>query len=421
MDSIGFWSTFQPKKLGWRSPYIGSVAACKDNFRPEAAIGGKAAAQTAAKSGRSGKARIAQSGHDSSFASILRDEAPQLHLLSNIMILWSTLSFCGEMRVRLVVRMGLLLLVLVAGCVGTSNKRDDLRLTVMSFNVWGAGSNEGRSIADTVAVIRRINPDVVGLQEERAESQNCTEADCPPIGSGRAAEIARSLGHYVYVQKQENEALWANAIISRYPIASTTPNELGVVLQIGERRIGVFNIHATDFPYQPYQALGITYGDAPFLQIERELVAAADQARGSAITLLLEEIATVENLDAIFVTGDFNEPSHRDWTERAAVLGVHPLSVAFPATRRLEMAGFVDTYRAVFPDEIASPGFTWTPTTTVDDPNDHHDRIDYVFLRAAHARIESAAVAGDASADSAIKFSRWPSDHRAVVVTVIIP
>ncbi len=322
---------------------------------------------------------------------------------------------------RLAVRMGVLSMVLAAGCAGPSNERDELRLTVMSFNVWGAGSNEGRSIADTVEVIRRINPDVVGLQEERAESQDCTEVECPPLGSGRAAEIARSLGYYVYEQKQENEALWANAIISRYPIASTTPNALGVVLQIGERRIGVLNIHMTDFPYQPYQALGIGYGGAPFLQIEHELVAAADQARGSAISLLLAEIASVENVDATFITGDFNEPSHRDWTERAAVLGVHPLSVAYPATRRLEQAGFVDTYRAAFPDEINSPGFTWTPVTTADDPNDHHDRIDYVFLRAADARILSAAVAGEASASSSIEFSRWPSDHRAVVVAVAIP
>lgn len=322
---------------------------------------------------------------------------------------------------RLVVGTSLLVFALVAGCTGTNDTSGDLRLTVMSFNAWGAGSNENRSIADTVAVIRRINPDVIGLQEERAEPPDCTATDCSPFGPGRAAEIARSLGYYLYEQNQENEALWANAIISRYPIASATPHDLGVVLQIGEHRIGVFNIHATDFPYQPYQALGIAYDDAPFLQVEHELVAAADQARGSAITLLLEDVASLEHLDATFVTGDFNEPSYRDWTERAAALGTHPLRVAYPATRRLETAGFIDTYRAMFPDEIASPGFTWTPTTAADDPNDHHDRIDYVFLRADDARLESAAVAGEASANSDIEFSRWPSDHRAVVVTVVIP
>ena len=322
---------------------------------------------------------------------------------------------------RLALGMKLLLLVLIAACAEPSVQRSELRLTVMSFNAWGAGGNDGRPVEETVAVIRRINPDVIGLQEEMAESQVCTEAVCPPSGSGRAAEIALQLGYYVYVQDQINEALWANAIISRYPIISSTPNALGVVLQVAERRIGVFNIHGNDYPYQPYQALSIEYGDAPFLQSSPELIAAADQARGAAITLLLQDIASLTNVDATFVTGDFNEPSHRDWTQRAAELGVHPLRVAFPSTRRLENAGFVDTYRALFPDEIDHPGFTWTPTSAADDPNDHHDRIDYVLMRAAAARVVSADVAGEVSDHSSIKFSLWPSDHRAVVVTVAIP
>lgn len=315
---------------------------------------------------------------------------------------------------------GLLLLILLSSCVAQQDKPNDLRLTVMSFNTWGAGSNEGHTVAETVEVIRRINPDVIGLQEVQSESPDCTEANCPPAGREHASEIARLLGYYVYEQQAVNEALWANAIVSRFPVVDVTPNELGVILRVGEHRIAVFNIHATDFPYQPYQALSIVYGDAPFLQAEDELIAAAEQARGSAITLLLAEIASVEDVDAVFVTGDFNEPSHRDWTERAAQFGVHPLRVAFPAAQRLEQAGFVDTYREVFPDEIAHPGFTWTPTTAADDPNDHHDRIDYVFLRANDARIESAAVAGETSDSSTIGFSRWPSDHRAVVATVVI-
>ena len=324
-------------------------------------------------------------------------------------------------RVRLAAGLAVWVLVLIAGCAGTGEERPDLRLTVLSFNVWGAGSNEGRSIDDTVAVIRYVNPDVVGLQEVQAESQDCTEAVCPSFGTSRAGEIARSLGYYVYEQKQENVALWANAIISRFPLQGATPNELGVILQIQGRRVGVFNIHATDFPYQPYQALGIAYGSAPYLQTAPELVAAANQARGEAITKLLEEVATAGNLDLVFVTGDFNEPSHRDWTERAARLGVHPMSVAYPATQRLEQAGFEDTFRTVFPDEIAMPGFTWTPTTAPDDPNDHHDRIDYVFIRGDGARIEAAQVVGESLVNSASGIRRWPSDHRAVVATVVIP
>lgn len=311
-------------------------------------------------------------------------------------------------------------LALCVSCAKVNQSPPELRVSIMSFNAWGAGANENRSIDDTVNVIRHINPDIVGLQEARGESLACTEAICPPDGPGRAADIARALGYYVYSQETVNEALWANAIISRYPIVSTTQNELGVVLQIGARRVAVFNIHASDFPYQPYQASNIAYGDVPFLKTEAELVAAAEQARGSAIALLLEEIAAIDNIDAVLVTGDFNEPSHRDWTARAAKYGVHPLAVSFPAARRMEAAGFVDAYRTLFPDEITHPGFTWTPTTTPDDPHDHHDRIDYIFVRANGLRVESVSIAGEVSAASTIQFARWPSDHRAVVATIAI-
>jgi len=41
MDSIGFWSTFQPKKLGWRSPYIGSEAVILPQTGPGAGSGHK--------------------------------------------------------------------------------------------------------------------------------------------------------------------------------------------------------------------------------------------------------------------------------------------------------------------------------------------------------------------------------------------
>ena len=41
----------------------------------------------------------------------------------------------------------------------------------------------------------------------------------------------------------------------------------------------------------------------------------------------------------IAVTGDFNEPSHLDWTPRAATAGRCPLAVNYPSTRALTDTG----------------------------------------------------------------------------------
>lgn len=313
----------------------------------------------------------------------------------------------------------LLILALLSGCVNVTGDRPPLRLTIMYFNSYGAGINDGKTIDETLAVIQAINPDIIALGEVRAESDPCT-AVCPASGPSRAPDVAMALGYHLYEQQQQNQALWANAILSRYPIAENTTNDLGVVIHAAGRRIAMFGIHLNDYPYQPYQLLGIEYDGAPFIDTAAAAVVAAKTARGPGLELLLTDIAKLGDLDAVIVGGDFNEPSHRDWTARAAAIDRHPHVVRWPTCLKLESMGFVDSYRSVFPDEIKKPGYTWTPRSTEDDEDDHHDRIDYLFVRGDGVNIESAAVVGENHAQADIVVSPWPSDHRAVVVTLSI-
>jgi endonuclease/exonuclease/phosphatase family metal-dependent hydrolase len=293
-------------------------------------------------------------------------------------------------------------------------------LTVMSFNAWGGGANDGNTVDQTVAVIRYVDPDVLSLQEVRREAEVCEADSCPPDGPSVAPEIAERLGYHLFEQQKENDALWANAILSKYPIVRATDNDLGVVVDLGRRQVAVLNIHLTDYPYQPYQLLGITYADAPDLQTESEAIAAAASARGEAIDLVLSELDSLHDVDAVFVMGDFNEPSYRDWSELAAAAGRHPLRVRFPGVARFEQVGFLDAYRTVHNDEIAKPGYTWTPLTAADDTDDHHDRIDFILVRGTGVTIESASVVGETASAAEIVVLPWPSDHRAVVADITI-
>jgi hypothetical protein len=212
--------------------------------------------------------------------------------------------------------------------------------------------------------------------------------------------------------------LWANAILSRYPIGAATPNDLGVAIDVGGRTIYAFNIHLDDSPYQPYQVLGIEYGDWPFVKTEAEAVRFAQQTRGPALQLLMEDLKAVKGAAAAFIFGDFNEPSHRDWTERAVAAGHQPMVIHYPTTLAIEQQGFVDAFRAAFPDEVAKPGITWTPTTEPTDPEDHHDRIDFVFARGEKLAVEKAGIVGEKAPEADIVVTPWPSDHRAVAATV---
>lgn len=289
-------------------------------------------------------------------------------------------------------------------------------VSVATFNVWGAGSNDGKPTSETVAALRALNADILALQEIRSESDSCVAGECNPGGPDLAQGLAEALGYSVFIQTEQNEALWANAILSRYPIVSELPYDFGAIINVRGDEIAVLNVHLLDYPYQPYQLTRIDYGNAPFLDSEDAAIASAESTRGPAVDALLD-VANNINVGLVVICGDFNEPSHLDWTEGAAEIGRNPLPVLWPASKKLEAAGFVDAYRSFRADEIESPGFTWTPSASPDDHLEHHDRIDFVYLR-GHRKIMSAQVAGESERTADIVVKPWPSDHRAVKVKV---
>jgi exodeoxyribonuclease III len=289
-------------------------------------------------------------------------------------------------------------------------------LRVMSYNIWGGGGNEEKSIDETLAAIKAANPDIVGLQETRLEPAECSATDCAATGESVAPAIAAALGWHVYDQTAQNGALWANAVISRYPIGPASPNDLGVPVDVNGTIVWIFNIHHDDEPYQPYQLLGIEYGPAPFISTAEDAIRYANETRGPAMDLLEADMKAAEGAAAVFVTGDFNEPGYLDWTEATVEAVQQPVAVEWPTTKRLADLGFIDAYRAIHPDPVAKPAYTWTPRYDEAATDDHPDRIDFVFVKGA--RVTDAAIVGEDGPRSDIKVMPWPSDHRAVVAEV---
>jgi hypothetical protein len=102
-------------------------------------------------------------------------------------------------------------------------------------------------------VIRAAGADIVGIQETRQEAPACSEESCPPASESVAAKLAAALGFHYYDQAKTNDALWANAILSRYPIGAATPNDLGVAIDVEGRRVFA-STSTSRLSYQPYQA-----------------------------------------------------------------------------------------------------------------------------------------------------------------------
>jgi exodeoxyribonuclease-3 len=211
-------------------------------------------------------------------------------------------------------------------------------------------------------------------------------------------------------------------VLSRYPIVTNTPRKWGVKVKAPTGDVWMFNVHFAHAPYQPYQLLSIPYADAPFIKTPAEAVEEARKARGAQVARMLADLQPVlqEGLP-LFLTGDFNEPSHQDWTERARQAGKVPAAVEYPSTLAVVRAGLRDAYRTAFPDEVARPGWTWTPTTAPDDPKDRHDRIDLIFFAGSGVKVAECQVVGEDKRYADIVVTPYPSDHRAVVAAFELP
>jgi hypothetical protein len=121
----------------------------------------------------------------------------------------------------------------------------------------------------------------------------------------------------------------------------------------------------------------------------------------------------------VFLTGDFNSPSHLDWTPAVAEARADvPYAVDWPASRALANAGFGDSYRDVHPDPVADPGYTWSPGGPETRKHDFPDRIDWVLHAGPVTTVDSRLVGERGNPQVDLAFADpYPTDHRGVVST----
>lgn len=206
-------------------------------------------------------------------------------------------------------------------------------------------------------------------------------------------------------------------VISRFPVLE--PPEAHGMYSLVEvapgEVVAIGNVHLPSDPYGPYAVVD----GAPVADV----LALEESTRVPYIAPFLDVLAPLA-ADGVptFLTGDFNTPSHLDWT--AETVGERPqlvYPVAWPVTVTVEGAGFVDAYRAVHPDPKRDPGLTWwAGRPLVDgypDHDDPQDRIDLMFA-AGPAEALASEVVGERGAKGVdIALPRWGTDHRGVVST----
>jgi endonuclease/exonuclease/phosphatase family metal-dependent hydrolase len=285
--------------------------------------------------------------------------------------------------------------LVLASCTGTgpgggSQPQAKVELEVLSFNMLYGGSYGYQRV---LRVIRELDPDIVGVQEPY----------------GKIDRIAEDLGWHGSPRLH---------VISRFPVLepSGSSGDWGYVEVTPGRVVAIANTHLPSVGYGPY----LVRSGAPVGEVLE-----AERKRRVPWTMdLLNAMAPVLSAGnmPVFLTGDFNSPSHRDWTaEVDAVRGPVRYPVRWPVTVALEEAGFQDSYREVHPDPVEDPAFTWTPGSGFPPrirEGEVLDRIDYVWANGPVEVVDSQVVGEAGSPYAGIEFDPWPSDHRAVLTTV---
>jgi endonuclease/exonuclease/phosphatase family metal-dependent hydrolase len=264
---------------------------------------------------------------------------------------------------------------------------DEWNLDTGQWCMDAAGCPE--TMQHVVSTIEAADPDIIGLQE--ATANECVLADmldwfCEP----RLQLISRF---------PLLDPPGANGV---YALAEVTPG----------RFVAISNVHLPSDPYGPYW---VRDGEprAAVLALERS----------TRLPAIQRQLDVLPGLAAsgmpVFLTGDFNSPSHLDWTPAVdAVRQQVRYPVVWPVSKALADAGFRDSYREVHPDPVQVPGFTWTPPGTLESvPDEVHDRIDWVLVRGPAETLGTKLVGEAGGPDVDVERDPYPTDHRGVVST----
>ncbi|KAF2790149.1 DNase I-like protein [Melanomma pulvis-pyrius CBS 109.77] len=286
-----------------------------------------------------------------------------------------------------------------------SGNPDELR--IMTFNLWHGGTQVNNYHEKQVKFIREQNLDIVGLQEATG---------------AHAKRLGEALGWNYHQSDSENTA----GIISRHPIVKKHSNIIdrsaGVQINLNSNSansINFWSAHLNAYPYGPYEFCFEKKSAADVTATE------ASAGRTGQIKDLVEKTKAQRDSTSPFIlVGDFNAPSHLDWT--TATKGKHcGVSFEWPTSKIPVEAGLVDSYRKAHPDPATSSGDSWSPITPYNEDEklpEPQDRIDFIYGTSKLEVLRSETkVAGTPMAMPNYKDNEWTSDHAAVITTYKMP
>lgn len=306
-------------------------------------------------------------------------------------------------------------------------------LRVMVWNVQRGSNGFDHGPEKTLAWIRAANPDIVLMQESYD-----IDGDRARLGPWLAAELG-----WDHHQGDSTHLCIFSPLVFEQTYFHEAWHGIGARLRDKEGRTLV--AYSMWIDYRAYAAYALR--DDPAITDEDLLAKETDESdRYDQATDLLDHLREVGHLgdpDApggpipLLVGGDWNCPSHLDWTAETELVFRFRRDLPLPVSTAMQDAGFTDTFREVHPSPLVAPGITWSPLFrgTRDEPGTA-DRIDRLYALpadpAAAVTAEGEAVPTRLRAIGAMTLPTvyededieqadrlFPSDHAALIVDLV--
>lgn len=274
---------------------------------------------------------------------------------------------------------GLLLGVVSTGCASPDRATpgsDASAATpdVMRVLVWNVlhGSNDVTDGPEkALAVIRESGADVVLMQESYD-----IDGDRPLLGTWLAGELG-------WNQWQGDSPHLC--VLTRFDIAERFEHEPwhAVGARLVDDRSREFIAWSIWLDYRDYITRRLR--DEPDLSdadlLESEFVRSNRLPQAERIVTRLDGLGHLEASIPVLVGGDFNTPSHLDWTLDTTRIYKRRRDLDLPVSVAMADAGFIDTFRTVHPNPVQRPGITWSPMfRTSGGKAQGFERIDRLYI-----------------------------------------
>ena len=323
------------------------------------------------------------------------------------------------MKFNVVAAIALVLGVTVSlSSADTPAQSDDLR--IMVWNVLHGANDVTQGAEKTLKIIREVDPDIVLLQESYD-----INGERPKLG----AWLAEELGWNQH-QAQSTHL----CVLTPLKIETTFFHHEwhGVGVRLRDSAGREFMAWSTWIDYRSF--ITYTLRDTPEISDEDllagEHVGSNRQQQADAIIAHLRDTGQLSADIPLLVGGDWNCPSHLDWTVDAARVYKRRRVLPLPVSMAMQSAGFTDTFRELYPNPVQRPGITWSPMYRTKGEGDEQveqgfERIDRLYLKNPSSPKNNWILRSTAGhvlpvvwedESIAVVDRQFPSDHGALVI-----